>query len=368
MMARLTGQRLRRPDMKRAIVVLPNGFTLANLFCGIFAIVTASRADTPQEYGTAAMLILLGGIADALDGRVARATNSGSAFGSELDSLVDAISFGLAPALIVYFASLNREGWDWVWVFLYTTCAVSRLARFNIQQAGKAKTHFVGLPSPAAGITLATYYLFSQTTLYNDSVIFFTDSKTLADLPWHRLMQWVMATVAFLMVSNVSYPTVPPIGYRTPRQILGSVIVLGSILALIFIPKQFFFPACVIYIAYGLVVDVFRGLVDRRSHDEPVVVDRRSPAASATPVSASAVAPSYPAVGGYDEDLDVADEEDDAADDTSVAPAAGGAPGADGQSQRKRRRRRRRPRTDRQNPDAKREPGANKPMVEEDGE
>ncbi|HLA14456.1 MAG TPA: CDP-diacylglycerol--serine O-phosphatidyltransferase, partial [Gemmatimonadaceae bacterium] len=135
------------------MVILPNGFTLANLFFGVFAIVAASRG----EFDTAGLYVVFGGICDALDGRVARATGTGSRFGSELDSLVDAITFGLAPAMIMYFAVLNRTGWDWIFSFLFAACAVIRLARFNVEQAGRAKKYFHGLPSPAAGMTLATY-------------------------------------------------------------------------------------------------------------------------------------------------------------------------------------------------------------------
>src|SRR5438105_15677656 len=150
--------RVRRPTIRRAVVQLPNGFTLFNLFCGIFAIVLASRLN----FGKAALFVFLGGVADALDGRVARATGTGSRFGEELDSLVDAVSFGLAPALIMYFAILSRSNWEWLFVAFYTSCAVMRLARFNVEQAGRKKTHFHGLPSPAAGLTLASYYWFSQ--------------------------------------------------------------------------------------------------------------------------------------------------------------------------------------------------------------
>ena len=78
--------------------------------------------------------------------------------------------------MIMYFAVLNRDGWDWIFVFLFAACAVMRLARFNIEQAGTAKTYFQGLPSPAAGITLASYYWFSQSWLYNYGAI--------GDLPW----------------------------------------------------------------------------------------------------------------------------------------------------------------------------------------
>lgn len=133
-------RRPKRPSMRRAVILFPSGLTLFNLFFGIFAIITASRGD----FYRAGIYVLLGGICDALDGRVARATNAGSQFGEELDSLVDAISFGLAPAMIMYFAVLDREGWQWVFVFAFSACAVLRLARFNIEQAGTAKTYFSG--------------------------------------------------------------------------------------------------------------------------------------------------------------------------------------------------------------------------------
>ena len=89
--------RLRRPDVRRAAPALPNGLTLGNLFFGIFAIISASRG----QFDRAVLYIVLGGVCDAFDGRVARATGTGGRFGEELDSLVDAISFGLAPAMIV---------------------------------------------------------------------------------------------------------------------------------------------------------------------------------------------------------------------------------------------------------------------------
>lgn len=248
--------------VRRAVVVLPNGFTLVNLFFGIFAIVAASRG----EFSTAGLYIVFGGIADALDGRVARATRTGSRFGSELDSLVDAISFGLAPALIMYFAVLNRDGWDWIFVFLYVACAVIRLARFNVEQAGRAKKYFHGLPSPAAGLTLATYYWFSQTDLYGETMI--------GDLPWHVVLRYLMLMLAFLMISNVSYPAVPTVGYRKPSEIIGSLVVASTFFGVLFLPKEFFFPALILYVLYGLVKTVVYGLIDRRpSGDAPVISD-----------------------------------------------------------------------------------------------
>ena len=245
--ARERARRLR----PRAAIALPNGFTLANLFFGIFAIVAASRG----EFDAAARFIVFGAIADTLDGRIARATNSGSKFGSELDSLVDAISFGLAPALIMYFLALHEARWDWIFSFFFTACAVMRLARFNVEQAGKGNLHFTGLPSPAAGMTLATYYWFSQTPLYTETMI--------GNLPWHQMLRWVMMGLGMLMISNVQYAKVPTVGFRSVRGLLGLGLVIGTLVGVIFLPKQFFFPALMGYVLYGIGQTVLLGLLER---------------------------------------------------------------------------------------------------------
>lgn len=258
--SRLRGD-LDRPR-NRAVVILPNGFTLASLFFGVFAIVAASRG----EFDTAGLYVVFGGICDALDGRVARATGTGSRFGSELDSLVDAITFGLAPAMIMYFAVLNRNGWDWIFSFLFTACAVIRLARFNVEQAGRAKKYFHGLPSPAAGMTLATYYWFSQTELYNQTI--------LGDLNWTAGLRGLMLTLAFLMISNVSYPAVPTVGFRKISEILGTLVVITTFIGVLFIRKEFYFPALITYVLYGLAKTVIFGLLDKRPvGDAPVISD-----------------------------------------------------------------------------------------------
>src|ERR1700681_1967133 len=228
----------------------------------MFAIVAASRG----EFDTAGLYVVFGGVCDALDGRVARATGTGSRFGSELDSLVDAITFGLAPAMIMYFAVLNRNGWDWIFAFLFTACAVIRLARFNVEQAGRAKKYFHGLPSPAAGMTLATYYWFSQTSLYNQTVV--------GDLNWTTGLRGLMMLLAFLMISNVSYPAVPTIGFRKISEVLGTLVVVATFIGVLLLRKEFYFPALVCYVLYGLAKTVIFGLLDRRPvGDSPVISD-----------------------------------------------------------------------------------------------
>jgi CDP-diacylglycerol--serine O-phosphatidyltransferase len=228
----------------------------------MFAIVSASRGD----FNLAAFAVVSGGVLDALDGRVARATGTGSRFGSELDSLVDAISFGLAPAMIMYFAVFNKGRWDWLFCFFFTACAVIRLARFNVEQAGRAKKYFHGLPSPAAGLTLATYYWFSQTPLYNETM--------LGDLNWTVALTILMMLLAFLMISNVSYPAVPTVGFRKLSEILGTLVVAATVLGVFFLRKEFYFPALVLYVLYGLAKTVLFGLMGRRPrHDAPVISD-----------------------------------------------------------------------------------------------
>ena len=247
----------RRPNMRRAVILFPSGLTLANLFFGVFAIITASRGD----FRLAGIYVLWGGIFDAFDGRVARATNAGSQFGEELDSLVDAISFGLAPAMIMYFAVLNRDGWDWIFVFLFAACAVMRLARFNIEQAGTAKTYFQGLPSPAAGCTLASYYWFSQSWLYNYGAI--------GNLPWQEMLRFLMAALAALMISNVPYPTFPRTGFRSMRAVAATLLLIVSLVLLFTKRLEFFFPLTLIYVAWGLIRWVFSGLFERRQPTIP---------------------------------------------------------------------------------------------------
>jgi CDP-diacylglycerol--serine O-phosphatidyltransferase len=250
---------LERPAMRRAVVLLPNGFTLANLFFGIFAIVKAARG----EYIDAGWCVILGGVMDALDGRVARATRTGSQFGVELDSLVDAISFGVAPAFIMYFSVLNRDSWAWLVCFAYIACAVMRLARFNVEQGGRAKTHFHGLPSPAAGMTLATYYWFTQTDWY----------RYVDGWPWHTVLPGVMLTLSFLMISHVLYPAMPRVSIKNVRGIIGSVLLLAAIVAICYEPMRFAFPILVCYVAFGLLRTIFFGLMERLPTGDPLMDD-----------------------------------------------------------------------------------------------
>jgi CDP-diacylglycerol--serine O-phosphatidyltransferase len=179
-----------------------------------------------------------------------------------LDSLVDAVSFGVAPALIMYFAVLNREGWAWLLCFIYVACAVMRLARFNVEQGGRAKTHFHGMPSPAAGMTLATYYWFSQTPLYSQ--------LAMQGVPWYQTMKGVMLALSWLMISHVLYPAMPTVGFRSVKGIVGTLVVLAALVAILVRPYESAFPILVLYGLYGLVRSALMGFVDRLPTGDPL--------------------------------------------------------------------------------------------------
>jgi len=258
---------LRPPDLRRGllaqplqrgIIILPSAFTLGNLFFGVFAIVAATRG----EFEWAAWYIVFAGILDMLDGRVARFTRTGTAFGAELDSLVDAVSFGVAPALIMYQLYFAEGVWSWLVCFVFIAGVVVRLARFNVEQAGRAKSHFIGLPSPTAGMILATYYPFTQTPFFQ---------QTLSHLPWPRFMGIGMVLLAVLMLSHIPYPVVPRIGFRTSKSLFVTVGMAACAVGALMRPALFLFPFLAIYTLGGLIRSVGLGLLDALPERDPLL-------------------------------------------------------------------------------------------------
>ena len=139
---------------RKGIYILPNLFTLAALFGGFYAVVMAMNG----RFDMAAIGIFCAMVLDSLDGRVARMTNTQSAFGEQMDSLSDMVSFGAAPALIAYEWALRGLGrWGWIAAFVYCACAALRLARFNVNTQVVDKRYFQGLPSPAAAALIAGF-------------------------------------------------------------------------------------------------------------------------------------------------------------------------------------------------------------------
>ena len=252
--------------LRRVVIVVPSLFTLFNLFFGIWSMVLATRG----EFYRAGWFIVFAGILDTLDGRVARISGTGTRFGAELDSLVDIVSFGVAPAFLMYqIEFVNGGPAAWIFCYFYVMAAAIRLARFNVTQAGRAKTYFIGLPSPAAGMTLATYYPFTQTALYT----------SLHGLPWHLVLTFLMIGLTILMVSNVHYATLPRAGFRTAHGLLGLALIVVILVFGIWKHDVFLFPLGIAYMFYGVGRAILLGFFKAPAEDEeaeiagPIVID-----------------------------------------------------------------------------------------------
>jgi len=201
---------------RRGIYLLPNLFTTGALFCGFYAVVAGMNG----HFDNAAIAIFVAMVLDGLDGRVARMTNTQSAFGAEYDSLSDMVSFGVAPALVTFSWALSDVGkFGWFCAFIYVAGAALRLARFNTQIGSVDKRYFIGLPSPAAAAAVAG--------LVWASVEFEIDVSSFI-----YLIAVYVALVGVLMVSNVlyySFKDVDPKGKIPFMILLAIVLVVGVI-------------------------------------------------------------------------------------------------------------------------------------------
>jgi CDP-diacylglycerol--serine O-phosphatidyltransferase len=257
-----------RETLQRGIIILPSAFTLGSLFFGTYAMVAVMRGDLIW----AGWFIMFAATLDMLDGRIARFTRTGSRFGAELDSLVDSISFGVAPALIMYRLYWADTNWSWILSYVFVTAIVVRLARFNIEQGGEAKRYFHGLPSPAAGMFLGSFYPFSQTPFFQ---------TYLSDMPWHQIMAVATVLVSVLLVSHIPYANVPRIGVRTARGLFNTAFILACLFAALTIPRYYFFPAVSLYIAWGLTKSAFLGLMDHLPGGDPLLDEEEESASGA---------------------------------------------------------------------------------------
>ncbi len=280
--------------LRKGIIILPSAFTMSNLFFGFYAIVAATRGD----FEWAGWFIVWAAAMDLLDGRVARFTRTGSAFGEELDSLVDAISFGVAPAFIMYTLYFSDGTWSWVLPLVYLMAVVVRLARFNMEQEGDAKRHFHGLPSPTPGIILATFYPFSQTAFFE---------AYLGDMPWPRIMGILLILLGALMLSNVPYAIVPRLSFKSRKGVLFSLWLFGNVLVAIMFPAYYFFPMFLAYTAWGLAGSVIHGLLERLPERDPLAHGFDEADAEVRPVDYGELTPAEyrrPVAPNHPEDLE----------------------------------------------------------------
>ena len=229
--------RKKRPQIpvRRGVYVLPNLFTTGNLFCGFWAIISVFQ----DQFSLAAMAILLAGVFDVLDGKVARISGGSSKFGVQYDSLADLVSFGAAPAVLAFSWALRPYGrFGWLAAFLFVVCGALRLARYNVQtSAGEAK-HFKGLPIPAAAamisLTILVYLRLIETPWVKDIVIL--------------VMIYVLA---FLMVSTVRYHSFKELGLAKRKPFSTFMFVVLSIIVIVMEPVIVLFAFVLLYVVSG---------------------------------------------------------------------------------------------------------------------
>jgi CDP-diacylglycerol--serine O-phosphatidyltransferase len=220
--------------LSRGLFVLPTLFTVGNLFCGYLSIWASIRGT----FEAAAYLVIVAAVLDALDGRIARLTNSTSEFGEEYDSLADLVSFGVAPAVLAYswgLSDFHRMGW--MASFLFVVCGSMRLARFNIQTKVVDKRYFVGLPIPAGAATIVTLVLATP--------------DRLVSRVWMAGLLVLTVLVSYLMISTIRYRSFKDLDLkrRWPGWILPVIALVFAVIA--YQPRVAFLAAALAFAASG---------------------------------------------------------------------------------------------------------------------
>ncbi len=257
--------------LRKGIYILPNLFTLAALFGGFYAIVMAMN----NKFELAAVGVFCAMVLDSLDGRVARMTHTQSAFGEQMDSLSDMVSFGAAPALIAYEWALRPLGrWGWIAAFVYCACAALRLARFNVNTAVVDKRFFQGMPSPAAAALVAGFIWLTSALMvsHRDVPIFGEVISWFGGYPTDRAdLAWITFAITLFagltMVTNIPYYSFKDLGGAKSVPFVSLVVVALLIGFVSIEPATMLFLVFVIYSISGYVIYVWR-----RSRGEQVSI------------------------------------------------------------------------------------------------
>ncbi len=247
-----------RVRTRRGIYLLPTVFTVGNLLCGFSSLILASSG----QFRTAAVLILLAGVLDALDGRIARLTGTTSEFGVQFDTLADVVSFGIAPAFLSFrwaLAPLDRIGW--VVCFIFVVCTAMRLARFNIQSSNEDRRFFAGLPSPASAWTIA-------------GVIFAMEQP---EPGWVTASYAILvSTLGLLMISRFRYRSFKDLDLRNPRSYVYVLPVAMLLVAVLIQPEWSVLGLGGLYVIsgpLGALGGLFGARTEPRSAEEVEIVD-----------------------------------------------------------------------------------------------
>src|SRR2546430_17517041 len=245
-------RRRRRPDLRKLMIVLPSLFTVSSIFCGVYSIMLSAGEATGDNFYRAAVAVFFGNFFDAFDGRVARLTKTQSDFGVELDSLADVITFGVAPAILVYKWALYGLGTTGIIISgVYASCGAIRLARFNVLAHTEAgvQRFFVGLPIPLAAGTLVSLVVALQ-----------RGGVPASDVVGLWPIAVLVLVLAFLMVSTIRYRTFKEAGLNA-RTMLAflAVVGVGVAVAIRGRPSLVLLVYFSIYILLGLGEELFTG-------------------------------------------------------------------------------------------------------------
>jgi len=238
-----------------SILVFPNLFTTGNLFCGFYSIISSLKGN----FILAAYFILIATLFDMMDGRVARLIKGVSDFGKQYDSLSDLVSFGVAPAVLVYMSYLlDIPRLGWLAAFLFVACGALRLARFNIIDSSRDPRYFIGLPIPAAAATLASFFLFLE--------------EMNLDYDGHYWFLGLTLLVSFLMVSSINYKS-----YKKPEKVVKKKFHTNMILFLLLLilvavnPQIIIFSLCSVYIVQGLLLYAYSFLFKNKKSKKNII-------------------------------------------------------------------------------------------------
>ena len=231
-----------KPTKRRGIYVIPNGLTTLALFAGFYAVIAAING----QFSEASMAIFIAMVLDGLDGRVARMTNSQSEFGAEYDSLADMVSFGVAPALIVYTWSLSSlPELGWIVSFIYVAGAALRLARFNTHVGSADKRYFQGLASPAAaGFLVGFVWLCHEHSISGASLSYLVIAMTIIS--------------GLLMVSNVKYRSFKDLDLKNKVPFFVVLIMVLIFVTIVYQPPLVLFSIFTLYTFSGIVGFIIR--------------------------------------------------------------------------------------------------------------
>ncbi len=251
-----------RRGLAKGIYAVPNAFTLAALFAAFYGIVMAINGRF--DWATSAIFASM--VLDSLDGRVARMTHTQSAFGEQMDSLADMVSFGVAPALIAYLWALESLGrWGWIAAFIYCACAALRLARFNVNTSVVDKRYFQGLPSPAAAALVCGFIWLTSAmlTTHKDVDLFRSVVSWFGGLPTDRDdIAWLMFALTLFagltMVTNIPYYSFKDFGGRRSVPFVSLVVVALLIAVISIEPATMLFLVFLLYAVSGYVIYIWR--------------------------------------------------------------------------------------------------------------